>query len=318
LRKWATTSPVSPEPVLRPAYWVAEKFKRSERFAKSGVRLLRTRKAIEMLRGARREAGSWKALHAEFGIRLPVLMYHHVGPAQPGTLPRLTISPDEFKRQVEWLAKNGYQGISARAWIEWCEQGTPLPPKPVLFTFDDAYEDIAKFALPVLERHRFSAVIFVVTQKLGTTNDWDTNLTPTRLPLMSAEQIVEWHRRGIEFGSHTRTHADLTASPELVSEIAGSKADLQRLLGESPECFAYPYGKYSEASGGIVAENYKLAFGVQQGVNNIKTDPYVMARTMVKPGESLLEFGSRVRSGRNRFETFLPGLRNRIFRRRLN
>jgi len=312
LRKWATNSRISPEPLLRPAYWLAEKFKRSERIANLGVRLLRNRKAIEMLRGARREAGSWKVLDAEFGVRLPVLMYHHVGPAQPGTLPRLTISPDEFRKQVEWLAANGYHGISARAWIEWCEQGTPLPPKPVLFTFDDAYKDIAEYALPILGHHGFSAVVFVVTQRLGATNDWDADVTPTRLPLMTAEQIVEWHRRGIEFGSHTQTHADLTASPELNSEIAGSKSDLQRLLGESPESFAYPYGRQTESVRTVVAENYKLAFGVQQGLNYIKTDPYAMARTMVKPGESLWEFSSRVRTGRNRFEAFLPGLRNRF------
>src|SRR5690242_18168121 len=64
--------------------------------------------------------------------RLPVLLYHHVSPRRPGTPASLTVSPARFERQVHWLARRGYVGISPSDWWLRCMEGTPLPSKPVL------------------------------------------------------------------------------------------------------------------------------------------------------------------------------------------
>src|SRR5471032_2750305 len=54
---------------------------------------------------------SWMQIRSEIGRRLPVLLYHHVGPARFGTVPELTVSPDKFDRQMRLLGRCGYVGI---------------------------------------------------------------------------------------------------------------------------------------------------------------------------------------------------------------
>jgi peptidoglycan/xylan/chitin deacetylase (PgdA/CDA1 family) len=157
--------------------------------------------------------------------RLPVLLYHHIGPRPPGTFPNLTVSTQEFERQMRWLVHRGYVGIRPSDWLRWLREGTDLPEKAVLITFDDGYADLAEHALPVLRRHGFGAVVFIVTGQVGGTNVWDEAIGSAMHRLMTADQIRYWAAQGIEFGAHSRTHADLTTltSDKLSDEIVGSK-----------------------------------------------------------------------------------------------
>ena len=52
--------------------------------------------------------------------------------------------------------------------------------------------------------------------------------------LMNRDELKEWVEAGMEVGSHTRTHADLTQLSEdaAFEEIAGARRELQRLLGK--------------------------------------------------------------------------------------
>ncbi|HZW90774.1 MAG TPA: glycosyltransferase, partial [Myxococcaceae bacterium] len=248
LRDVAIRLPVSPAPLLRWAEWIAERGQHRPALRRAGIALLRIRQGIATLRGAAREVGSWQALRSEFGARLPVLLYHHVGPARPATYPELTVSPERFERQVRWLARHGYVGICPSDWQSWRLGAGLLPDKPVLLTFDDGYGDLADFALPVLERHGFGAAVFVVTGEIGGTNRWDEERGAGTHRLMNVDQIRDWSARGIEFGAHGRSHVDLTTLPDalLAAELTGCANDLAELLGKPPVAFAYPYGRCNE------------------------------------------------------------------------
>jgi peptidoglycan/xylan/chitin deacetylase (PgdA/CDA1 family) len=241
---------------------------------------------------------------------LPVLMYHRVGPAQPGTHPALTVGPRPFRKQMEWLKRNGYTSISTGDWIAYCHEGKTLPPKPVLLTFDDAYEDLTEYAFPVLREYGFTAAVFVVTGEIGGDNSWDRNEGSSSIRCMSAEQIRHWSAQGIEFGAHTRTHADLTtlSGNELELEIAGSGDDLAVIMGAAPLSFAYPFGYYNDAALSCTEKVFQLAFTCDEGLNVLGTGPCLLRRTMVKPRDTLFDFGLRVRFGFNPIER----LRNRV------
>ena len=312
-RQLAVRLPVSPDPILSLLFWAAEKLRGVSSIRRAGIRLLQRRYSLALFRGALHEIGSWKAFQAEFGRQLPVLLYHHVGPQRPGALPELTISPKEFERQVGWLAHHGYVGIRPQDWLAWCRQGTPLPEKPVLLTFDDAYADIAEYALPILRQYGFGALVFVVTRRVGATNTWDEAAGYGTLQLMTSSQIREWAAQGIEFGSHTRTHPNLTElSPqELRSEIAGSADDLTALLGTRVASFAYTYGLYNQAAVESAQETFDLAFTCEKGLNTLRTEPHLLRRTQVIPGESLLGFACRLRWGYNPIDRLRAWLRPR-------
>lgn len=165
--------PVAPVGLLTPAIWICDKLCRFPRLRKAGHYLLGVGRGIVESRSAAKEAGSWRDLKREFGMRLPVLLYHHVGPSRPGSIPGLTVSPQRFERHVRWLARRGYTGICPSDWARWRREGKGLPHKPVLLTFDDGYEDLVEHAFPVLRRYGFGAAVYIVTGQLGGTNAWD-------------------------------------------------------------------------------------------------------------------------------------------------
>jgi GT2 family glycosyltransferase/peptidoglycan/xylan/chitin deacetylase (PgdA/CDA1 family) len=313
LRCAAIRLPVSPAPLLRGPEWIAERARRHPAFRRVGVTLLRTRQGIAMLRGAAREAGSWRALREELGARLPVLLYHHVGPRRPGTYPELTISPERFERQIRWLARRGYVGIRPSDWRAWRLGAGTLPDKPVLLTFDDGYADLADFALPLLERHGFGGAVFVVTGEVGGTNRWDEERGAGTLRLMTADQIREWSTRGIEFGAHGRCHSNLTglSDADLALELSGCASDLADLVGKPPAAFAYPYGYHDERVTERVRQIFDLAFTCCEGMNDLRTDPHALQRTMVLPGDLRQDFAFRVRLGWSPLERLRARLRPR-------
>jgi peptidoglycan/xylan/chitin deacetylase (PgdA/CDA1 family)/glycosyltransferase involved in cell wall biosynthesis len=291
--------PFSTDPILTVAYMISARLSRFLHFRQMASYLLGRRQAITSLRSSLRAAGSWKTLRAEIGVRLPVLLYHHVGPLRPGTYPSLTISPAHFERQVEWLARHGYVGIRPSDWQAWRTKGTPLPEKPVLFTFDDAYADIARYALPILHRHGFGAAVFVVTGQIGGTNAWDAGHVPGQHPLLSRGEIQKWATQDIEFGAHSRTHADLSMLSEeaVEKEIQGSQQELSQVVGFPITSFAYPYGTYTAISVNCVGRQFDLAFTVDEGLNDLQTNPYKVQRTMVQPSDTWLDLAFRVKLG---------------------
>jgi len=236
--------------------------------------------------------------------RLAVLLYHHIGNPKPGTSHlSLTVTPAKFRRHVRWLRLRGYTAITPSQWLAYCTTGARLPRKPIIFTFDDAYADCATYAFPVLESFGFPSVVYVITSRVGTSTSWDG------LPLMNVEQIQYWDTHGVEIGAHTRTHPDLTAASEreAADEIAGSKEDLMK-AGITPVSFAYPYGCFDERVRESVQGVFPLAFTCEEGVNNLQTDPLLLRRTMVHPGDTLLDIEFRAAIGKSP----LDWLRSRV------
>jgi peptidoglycan/xylan/chitin deacetylase (PgdA/CDA1 family) len=96
-----------------------------------------------------------------------VLTYHRIGePDRAGELDPGVIDsrPATFDAQLAFLCKHcsPIDLDALRGFI----RGEPLPPNPVLVTFDDGYRDNHDVALPLLEKHGVRAVFFVTTQNL--------------------------------------------------------------------------------------------------------------------------------------------------------
>lgn len=238
--------------------------------------------------------------HVESNKQTPGILYHRIASTSGGKIDGLTISPARFERQIAWLARRGYTGICATDWALWRRGEVQLPHKPIFLTFDDAYEDIATYAFPVLQKYRFKATTFVVTGQVGGSNIWDSSKGTAPMALMNLEQIRYWSQRGIEFGAHSRSHADLTtlSQADCRREIEGSKSELAGMLGTEVRAFAYPYGKVSESVHRVVSESYDVAFGVQEGMNDLGTDPHLLNRIYIGPSYPMIEFAVGVHRGK--------------------
>jgi peptidoglycan/xylan/chitin deacetylase (PgdA/CDA1 family) len=220
--------------------------------------------------------------------KLRVLMYHDVGPPIPGAFPGGTVPPGEFGKQMAWLVNHGYVGIRLSDWVSRQRESKPLPDEPVLITFDDGYAGPATYGLPILERYGFSAEVFVVTGRIGSTNTWDQALGCSAVLLMSADEIIHWASRGIEFGCHTGTHPNL-ASPseaEIQNEVVGSRDDLVAIVNQVPAAFAYPWGSFNRAVHNCLRNASDLAFCTRRGINFPGTDPHLLRRGFCQPVEA--------------------------------
>jgi peptidoglycan/xylan/chitin deacetylase (PgdA/CDA1 family) len=149
---------------------------------------------------------------------------------------------------MKLLAALRYRVIALDELAAALRDGNPLPKRAVVITIDDGYRDNLEIAFPILRRRRFPATIFLVSGRIGASNDWDDEGAVAGRPLLSLEQIAQLRTGGIRFGAHTRTHSALPENDdgEMADQIRGSREDLEAALGERVETLTYPYGLHDE------------------------------------------------------------------------
>jgi peptidoglycan/xylan/chitin deacetylase (PgdA/CDA1 family) len=135
---------------------------------------------------------------------------------------------------------------------------------------------------------------------------------------MSADQIRTWLADGVDFGSHTRTHPDLTklTGEELKREIVGSAHDLEAIVDREVKSFAYPYGYISPSAESLVSDTYSIGFSTLEGINAVTENPAALRRTMVLPSSGAIDLALAVRRGvnyRQRFRIRAGRMRRRLW-----
>ena len=236
--------------------------------------------------------------------RAPVLMYHRVDPLELGNDLRLCVTPRQFEAHLDWLAGHGYRPCTIGDFARWFVGEGPLAPGSVLITFDDGYRGLHEHVLPRLAARRWPATVFLVSGLIGKHDDWAAGDSGSLQPraLLDRSQIGEMARHGIEFHSHSRTHADLTAIDDeaLAAQVRGSREDLQDLLGTRVDCFAYPFGRFdARVKRAVESAGYQLAFSVRSGFNRAGADRLAVRRLDITGFDSRLAFGRKVSMGTN-------------------
>jgi peptidoglycan/xylan/chitin deacetylase (PgdA/CDA1 family) len=210
------------------------------------------------------------------GPKVPTLTYHHVrdiGSDDPPTLRSISCSREGFVSHLAWLGSQGFEAVTFVDLQAFLGGGAPLPPRPVILTFDDGYDD-NWFAFEELKRRGMRGVFFVVTSALG---------TPGRL---SREQLRSMAEAGMEIGSHSATHVDLRGlrRKRQMEEALGSKRALEDLLGRPVISFCYPGGASSGATASVLQEaGYWFARTTAVGVSRVAGRNFEMSTLTVRP-----------------------------------
>jgi peptidoglycan/xylan/chitin deacetylase (PgdA/CDA1 family) len=220
-----------------------------------------------------------------------IVMYHAfaVGSERAS---RFVVPPRAFWRQMRWLTRR--RPVLALDDVLAHRRTNRLPPAgAVVVTIDDGYDDVRSHAHPVLRALGVAATLFVVTERMGEANRWDADGPLAGRPLVSWPDTTELHRQGLALGAHTRTHPRLPDLPpaDVDAEVAGSRADLADALGEPVETFAYPYGRWDEATAQAVARaGFGCAVSVAPGRNCAATPPYALRRVEIRGDDSPVRF----------------------------
>lgn len=189
---------------------------------------------------------------------IPILTYHSIDSS--GSV--VSVSPEDFEDQVACIAELGFRCVSLQQALTDHKGNGSWPAQTVVMTFDDALLNVYERALPVLQRFGFTATVYVITDFVGTSNQWES--PPGGL---GRQQTMEWDQlhslveAGWEIGAHTRTHPSLRllGEDELKNEISGSRSHLEQRLGIHVTSFAYPYGLVDDRSQTIVRAQYESA-----------------------------------------------------------
>src|SRR5262245_28067679 len=97
---------------------------------------------------------------------LTVFTYHRVGPGPSVDAVDanvVTVSAETFDSQLDLIKKN-FDVVTVEQVAAAVHDGPPLPPSPLLITFDDGYRDNHDVALPILLKHGLRATFFIATQ----------------------------------------------------------------------------------------------------------------------------------------------------------
>lgn len=212
---------------------------------------------------------------------MPILTYHKISPVNKQSIyPGTFVPPKLFQRHLKYLSRKGFQSVRLDSIFS-----ESSPAKPIVLTFDDGFQDFEDEAMPILDQWKMRATVFLVSDYIGRFNSWDVKIGDISAPLMNLDSIKRLHEQGIEFGSHTKTHARLTAidSSDQEEEIRGSKAALEEMLGFPIDTFCYPYGAHDERIVELVRQaGYKYATVTLKGLNTGAEDPMMLKRIAIR------------------------------------
>jgi peptidoglycan/xylan/chitin deacetylase (PgdA/CDA1 family) len=217
---------------------------------------------------------------------MSILCYHAVEDGWPSPL---AVTPADFAQQCAWLAAHRDVVPAAEA-ARRLRRGV-LPGRLSAITFDDAFASVHEHALPVLARHRLQATVFVVAATVtgaGQAVDWVDTPAPYPMRTLTRDQIHELVDAGIEIGSHSRAHHDLTTltADECTRDLRESREILEDLLGTPVPTLAYPRGRHNATVRECARRaGYELAYALP--TTQEAPGPYAVPRAGVFPGNSL-------------------------------
>ncbi|MGH2795704.1 MAG: polysaccharide deacetylase family protein [Actinomycetota bacterium] len=215
---------------------------------------------------------------------MSILCYHSVDPAWRSPL---AVTPAEFARQCEWLARRR-RVVDLEHAVTMLNRRFTLPSGTTAITFDDGFAGLMAHAAPVLGRHRFPATVFIVAATLEGGRapvDWVIGEQPPHPQTLTLAQVLEMQEAGIAFGSHSSNHRDLTklSEAECESELRSSKQALTDLLGRPCRFLAYPSGFHDERVRRIAERvGYEAAFTLPE--RREATGRFAIPRVGVYPG----------------------------------
>ncbi|MGC8473115.1 MAG: polysaccharide deacetylase family protein [Candidatus Dormibacteria bacterium] len=248
---------------------------------------------------------------------VPILMYHLVGPFPDRSLYSsqysydldygLTVPPDQFSSEMQYLVANGYQAISLYRLADFLLYGLPLPAHPVAITFDDGFANEYQYALPVLEADGLTATFFPCSGLIGVRNGEEE--------YMPASELGSLAQMGYAVQDHTYNDGTVLWGQDLatIQELTGDSARvLESITGQPVQFIAYsglwPYASPEQARpaqeqlftqlgslgyvGGL-EDNWVGRFAWQESSAALWEWPRVRAY----PGESLKSFATLLTYG---------------------
>ena len=206
---------------------------------------------------------------------VPILMYHSVSP-DAGPKTALAVTPRTFERQMHFLRKNKYNVIPLEHLVDLISQKKRIPRRTVAITFDDGYQDVYRYAFPILKVYNLPATLFIIVDEVGRAQG----------DRLSWQEILYMRDSGVvSFGSHALGPAPLInigSDAQLRQQIFDSKTKLARALDVPVTLFSYPEGMFTPPIRQLVIDaGYRAAVATNPGVSSAADDRFALKRIRI-------------------------------------
>ncbi|HOG45047.1 MAG TPA: polysaccharide deacetylase family protein [Anaerolineae bacterium] len=275
---------LSPEQPLRAAWPAPDRLELRGGHWQPGIVYQLTLQAARSRRGGRLAGAlSLTFTRGGSGAPIPILMYHYVQRIQgdPGRYGKdCSVSPEEFAAQLDLIGELGGHVVPLGSAVEYLAHGAPLPPRPLVLTFDDTGTNVYRVVAPILRERGLTATLFVIAGFVGSGSRHYTGW----------EELRALAGQGFTLGSHSYSHPYCNSlSPGTAAqELAGSRQMIAAETGSEPQFFAYPYGVYSAATIAQLAEcGYQAALAIGPSVYQSRSRLMGLSRIFMAYGDPL-------------------------------
>ncbi|MCU7615385.1 polysaccharide deacetylase family protein [Chryseobacterium sp. GMJ5] len=228
-----------------------------------------------------------------------ILMYHQVLPQSISFKNDLVVTAENLEEQFKYI-KEHFNPV----FFKDVQENTFLKNK-IIITFDDGYYNNLQYAIPLLEKYRLKATIFIPTKLI---EDQDNS---SERYLMKFEELQALPSEYIEIALHSHSHTNYTqlTLEEAENDLLKNMEVLKKHHIPFTKVLAYPYGKFPKGK-----TEKKLFFSMLEKLgimaalrigNNIETFPwknkFEINRINIKYSDSLKIFKWKLRLGKLKF-----------------
>lgn len=218
-------------------------------------------------------------------LYLPIIMYHHVKESGAG---KDSITPKEFEADLKYLSDNHYTTITMKELLDFKNNNTLLPEKPIILTFDDGLLSTYMNVLPLLTKYNMKIVISIVGKS---TNDFskvkDENLEYSHMSWSQLNEMLDSglvevqshtynlhsYKRGRVGGSQKKGESFDDYQSILYEDLITLQNDVKNNTGYLPNTLAYPYGAYNDNTIEIMKKvGLEAGLTCRYGINLVSRD----------------------------------------------
>lgn len=215
---------------------------------------------------------------------LPVVIYHQIS-KNANRNGKYCLSLKQLEDDLKYLKEKGYNTITTAQLLSHVYENAKLPENPIILTFDDGFESLHEYVLPLLKEMNMVAVAGVV----GTYTDMyskesDHNITYSYLTWEQVNTLVKSnsiemlnHSYNLHKNNSNRNGVNICENESFEEYKKIFSTDIRRMdklfiekTDYKPTAFIYPFGCHGKESKEVLEhENYKAAYTCLEKMNYI-------------------------------------------------
>lgn len=198
---------------------------------------------------------------ADNSTRVPILVYHNFSPTMKGSM---TISPQKFEEQLQWLKEHGYTVISLQTLVKY-QNGeiSSIPQKSVVITADDGRDSVYKYMLPIVRKYDVPVTLFIYPSSISNASyamTWGQLKELQATGLFDIQGHTYWHPN---FKQEKKRLSNTEYEKLVHTQLVTSKKIIENKLNTNVTLLAWPHGIYDEYLEAEASKaGYVMAFSI--------------------------------------------------------